>query len=105
MLAKWNIQAAFLFFGTCTLATIGMYFGLPEVSILSTKPSPDLADYFSTEIEVTEKLTKCSWPEYPLESSAHTRRRHRLPQENVRHRRLDSVFPGMLPLKICNLGE
>jgi len=30
MLAKWNIQAAFLFFGTCTLATIGMFFGLPE---------------------------------------------------------------------------
>jgi len=35
MLAKWNIQAAFLFFGTCTLATVAMFFGLPEVSQLS----------------------------------------------------------------------
>jgi hypothetical protein len=32
MLAEWNIQAAFFFFGTCTLATVAMFFGLPEVS-------------------------------------------------------------------------
>jgi hypothetical protein len=32
MLAKWNIQSAFFFFGTCSLATIAMFFGLPEVS-------------------------------------------------------------------------
>jgi hypothetical protein len=31
MLAKWNIRAAFFFFGTCSLATVAMFFGLPEV--------------------------------------------------------------------------
>jgi hypothetical protein len=48
MLAKWNIQSAFFFFGTCTLATVAMFFGLPEVRFFSLSP----ADRHDTDLAV-----------------------------------------------------
>ena len=65
MLAKWNIQAAFLFFGTCTLATVGMYFGLPEVSDLPASISP-----ISLMISVSKPILRRHRRDVPCESAS-----------------------------------